>query len=156
MVNLDIMCHAVKDLTGYAPTDAKIWLSLRSSDFSHEIRTFLWQNMHDIQATGARWEKITSREHLAICPHCQTMESMDHILTKCDIPCQKLIWDLAETLWSKKLLELPWPATKYRTIMGCTLAEFKDGEGKPIPSASRLYHILVMESSWLIWKLRNE
>ncbi|KAK0478850.1 hypothetical protein IW261DRAFT_1399932 [Armillaria novae-zelandiae] len=49
--------------------------------------------MHDIQATRVKWEKIPGREHLADCPHCETTESMEHVLTECNIGigCQRQI-----------------------------------------------------------------
>ncbi|KAJ7258285.1 hypothetical protein C8J57DRAFT_1073772 [Mycena rebaudengoi] len=40
-------------------------------------------------------------------------------------------------------------------ILGCGLARF-DGEGPPTPVADRLYKILITESAFLIWKLRND
>jgi ribonuclease HI len=41
-------------------------------------------------------------------------------------------------------------------ILGCGLAEFRDGDGKRHEGTERLYRILVSEAAYLIWKIRNE
>ncbi|KAK0481332.1 ribonuclease H-like protein [Armillaria novae-zelandiae] len=155
-INLNITWYAVKDHNGSAPTDARIWLSMRHPDFGREVKAFLWKNMHDIQAAGARWEKIQGKEHLVICPHCKSTESMEHIMLKCNIPCQTQVWKLAAKVWDLKFPQHPWPRMKYGTILGSVLIKFKDTDDRPIQGANRLFHILVSESAWLIWKLWNE
>ncbi|KAJ3725103.1 hypothetical protein C8R42DRAFT_576418 [Lentinula raphanica] len=40
--------------------------------------------------------------------------------------------------------------------MGCGLIDLKKEDGKKSPGLSRLFHIIVSESMYLIWKLRNE
>lgn len=78
---------------------------------------------------------------------------MDHILTECEAPPRKLIWKLANNLWMKKS-DSPLP-TRLGDILGCGLANFKRN-GKPDKGKNRLYRILVSESAYLIWKMRNE
>jgi hypothetical protein len=42
------------------------------------------------------------------------------------------------------------------TILGCGLAEFHDERKKVKHGMQRLYRILMSESAYLIWKLRND
>ncbi|KAJ7896637.1 hypothetical protein B0H14DRAFT_2170090, partial [Mycena olivaceomarginata] len=73
---------------------------------------------------------------------------MQHILTQCDAPGQEIVWDLASKLWRMKTGEDLCPALSQ--IMTCGLISKKD-EG-----TSRLFRIVVSESTHLIWRLRNE
>ncbi|KAJ7185383.1 hypothetical protein C8R46DRAFT_820360, partial [Mycena filopes] len=57
-------------------------------------------------------------------------------------------------LWRKK--HPSWPELSLGTILGCGLASFTDENGRPLPGATRLYHILISESLFLIWKIRND
>ena len=50
----------------------------------------------------------------AVCKTCRNIESMDHVLFRCDMPEQQLIWKLLKDLWAYRppmasaWLELPW------------------------------------------------
>jgi ribonuclease HI len=90
----------------------------------------------------------------AECQHCGTIESMEHILSQCEIPGQKEVWDLAKELWTKRNPNWPWPGIG--TIISAGLANFKNEEGKMKPGEARLYRILMAESAHLVWKIRCE
>ena len=63
------------------------------------------------------------------------------------------IWNLANNLWKKRNnAQLP---SRLGDILGCSLVNFKSRE-KPDRGKNRLYQILVSESAYLIWKIRNE
>ncbi|KAJ3875235.1 hypothetical protein F5051DRAFT_462140 [Lentinula edodes] len=94
----------VKETSGLTPTTEAIWKSTRHKDLGKKIRAFLWMLLHSGYKIGEYWEKIPGFESRATCTHCNTSESMEHILI-----------DL-----------------------------------------SRLFRILISESSYLIWKLRCE
>ncbi|KAJ6559647.1 hypothetical protein B0H19DRAFT_866465, partial [Mycena capillaripes] len=64
------------------------------------------------------------------------------------------IWSLAKELWSKK--HSHWPEPSLGGILGCSLANFQDEKGKPSTATSRLYHILISETIFEIWKIRND
>jgi len=87
------------------------------------------------------------------CPLCDEIEDMDHILTKCKTTARTTAWKLANELWARKHNE-PLP-TKTRDIIGCGLVAFKTND-KPNKGKNRLYRILVAETAFLIWKMRNE
>ncbi|KZP21144.1 ribonuclease H-like protein [Athelia psychrophila] len=155
-IRLDMTRHAAKELTGKQPLDKRIWKSLQHDDFQRTIRIFFWKTMHRAEKVGEFWEKIENREENAYCrvPNCEkAVESMDHILTECKAPEGKIIWELAEKLWKKKIPH--WPKIYCAgAVMACALADFRTPEGDKLTGANRLYRIIVSESAWLIWKLR--
>jgi ribonuclease HI len=65
-----------------------------------------------------------------------------------DAPRQALIWKLASKLWKKKAGEEMHHT--FGEIMACGAIK-KGDAGK-----THLYWILLLESAYLIWKLRNE
>ncbi|KAJ3806315.1 hypothetical protein F5876DRAFT_91118 [Lentinula aff. lateritia] len=142
------------DLFSYTPTSETIWKSIRHRDLGKKICAFLWMLLHDGYKVGEYWEKIPGYENRAKCAHCQTTESMEHILTDCQAPGQKEIWDLTRKLWEKS--GATWNNIEFGSILCCGLADFKDGRGKRKPEISRLFRILISESAYLIWKLRCE
>ncbi|KAG6831960.1 hypothetical protein H0H93_013624, partial [Arthromyces matolae] len=108
----------------------------------------------------SHWQRANYRPDIqerAICKHCDELETMDHILTKCSATGQEEIWRQVKALWEKKLRGT-WYHPVLGTILGATLANFsfKDERGKTIKGASRLYKLLMIESAYLIWTLRCE
>ncbi|KAJ7762258.1 hypothetical protein B0H16DRAFT_1661894 [Mycena metata] len=110
----------------------KTKLKKRDKDLSRQIRSFLWTTAHE------------AYKERSICQHCGKIDSMEHILSQCEIPGQSEVWALAKELWTKRNPDWPWlglgPASRMQTGRWDT----------------RLYRILVTESAYLIWKLRGE
>jgi ribonuclease HI len=105
--------------------------------------------IHEGYKIGRYWENIAGFEDRGKCARCGITESMEHILTKCDIAGHKEVWELASELWVLKTgEELPKPTMGQ--IMACAATKKKDA------GTSRLYRILVSESAHLVWRLRNE
>ncbi|KAJ3774187.1 hypothetical protein FB446DRAFT_640363 [Lentinula raphanica] len=50
---------------------------------------------------------------------------------------------------------MTWERPSIGDILACGLRQVNDKEGKPDKGKSRLYRIVVSESTHLIWKLRN-
>ncbi|THU83229.1 hypothetical protein K435DRAFT_689910, partial [Dendrothele bispora CBS 962.96] len=99
----------IKDTTqqhfDYIPTEEKIWKSIRHKDIERKTRYFLWMAIHDAYMTGTHWLRPNFKPELqerAYCPHCDEVEDLNHILTKCNTPGQKTVWDMAEKLWERK------------------------------------------------------
>jgi len=84
---------------------------------------------------------------------CRVEDSMEHILTECDVPGQGLIWNLTKALWLKK--QGSWPnRLNMGNIIGCSLIEVKSQDGEHQTGAERLYRIIMSEAAYLIWKIR--
>ncbi|KAJ7197797.1 hypothetical protein GGX14DRAFT_374695 [Mycena pura] len=135
-------------------SSADIWNSLSVKDFLPRPAQFLWKSVHNALKIGSFWSHIPDCEDRAVCGECGELEDLEHILVKCVSPGQELIWNAAKTLWLER--EPEWPAVSLGTILGCGLAEFRDDRGKINQGARRLYRILMSESAYLIWRVRNE
>jgi hypothetical protein len=95
----------------------------------------------------------------AECSHpdcCSSLESMEHILTFCEAPGQKLIWSLVRELFTKKSggRQLPYPSIGL--VIACGTPSFKDENRRRNTGLERLFTILVSEAARLIWILRCE
>jgi exonuclease III len=153
-MQIDITRWGVKKLTGELPTDKQIWLAIRKPIFLKQERTFLYWTMHEGYKIGGYWQRITNYEHRAMCPVCDEIESMEHILTQCDAPGQKEVWALAQRLFEQKM-PTSWPGIEYGTILGSCAADIAG----PLPSAqgiNRFYKILMITSAQFIWAMRCE
>jgi len=156
IICLDMTRHGVKEVSGYLPTNEKIWYSLRNKDITRNIRAFLWKCMHNAHRCGEYWLKIPGYEQRAKCAFCDTNESMEHILTECKASGQNTVWRLTQELLTMKgLSQLPAIPT-FGQILGCSLARLRNHENKLLKGSSRLYTIVMSESAHLIWRLRCE
>ncbi|KAJ7082770.1 hypothetical protein C8R44DRAFT_753644 [Mycena epipterygia] len=134
-------------------SDADIWRAVKVNDFLPRTAQFLWKSLHDAHRIGKYWNHIPECGNCAECQCCETTDDLEHILLKCESPGQEIIWAAAKSLWMEK--ESQWPEVTLGTILGCGLAEFRDDGGRPQRGKQRLYRILMSESAYLIWKLRN-
>ncbi|KAJ7161821.1 hypothetical protein C8R43DRAFT_880420, partial [Mycena crocata] len=48
------------------------------------------------------------------------------------------------------------PRPSFGNILGCGMAVFQNADGKPNPHVARFYRIMMSESAYMIWILRNE
>ncbi|KAF9497664.1 ribonuclease H-like protein [Pleurotus eryngii] len=130
---------AVKEITGHTPQDSAVWTSIHNKDISRNIHSYLWKTIHQAYKCGEWWQHIPGYEHRADRPQCHVLESMEHILLKCDSE--------------------EWPELSWGTMLGCALIPFKPQNKQPNVKSrglARLYRIIISESAHLIWKLRCE
>ncbi|KAJ7699732.1 hypothetical protein B0H16DRAFT_1668784 [Mycena metata] len=110
-----------------------------------QVRNFLWKSLHNAHCIGDFWTHIPECGDRGICQFCGVTEDLEHI---------KQVWDLAKDLWLKQYDH--WPVLTLGAILGCGLAFISDENGKQLPGASRLFRILISESLFTIWKIRND
>lgn len=142
---------------GITPSESAIWKGLRHKDIRKEVRYFLWMAAHDAYMIGTNWQRANYSPELqqrGECEICGRTETMEHILSECDAPGQRQIWQMAKLLWKKR--NKKWPRPSLGAILSCPIAPFVTKQGKPKTGDARLYRILMTESAHLIWKLRNE
>ncbi|CAK5281301.1 unnamed protein product [Mycena citricolor] len=137
-----------------SPTVEQIWASIRSRDFSRQIRNFLWKAMHEAHRVGTFWKHIPECSDREICTPCGTTEDLHHILLDCECAGQKHVWKLAEKLWSAT--GLSWDTPSFGRLLGEGLTKIKLRNGRVAKGPTRLHHIIISESMFVIWKLRNE
>ncbi|KAH9844224.1 uncharacterized protein C8Q71DRAFT_678032, partial [Rhodofomes roseus] len=133
-----------------------VWRGIRHRDIRRNIADFLWKCTHNAHKCGAFWETIPGYEERGTCQICGVTDSMDHILTKCKAPGQKLIWAMTGNLWEKKKLKWSKPVIEDILTVGSRTWTHESGSMKRRPRAERLWRILVTEAAFLIWKLRCE
>lgn len=153
---LEMTRYAAQENFGFTPTHDGIWSALRSQDISRKIRNFFWKTMHKSQKIGSWWDRIPDNEHKAYCQDCErgTIEDMTHILLECNAIGNKVVWSMAKVLCEMKGIK--WPELRNTgSILACCLAKFQTPEGENMPGEDRLYKIIISESAFLIWKLRN-
>jgi hypothetical protein len=152
-VNLDRIRCSVQEISKYTPSDEMIWKSIRSVTLQRLTREFFWKSIHNTFRVGDFWLHIDTLETRGQCHVCKVPESLEHIALECDAPGQKLIWDLAQQLWSKKYSQ--WPTLSWGLILGCNLVKFRSDRGTVLPEKGRLFAVLVSSAWHLIWNLRR-
>ncbi|RDX56699.1 ribonuclease H-like protein [Lentinus brumalis] len=136
-------------------SENRLWRAFRSKDLGRKIRIFLWKSVHDAYRVGQYWRNIPQCEHRATCDACGVEESMEHILTECDAPGQRIIWQLAWTMLERAGLKLP--DVSYGLILGAPASSLNENfTTNPSAGTNRLYRIVLTESAYLIWTLRCE
>ena len=65
---------------------------------------------------GEVWTNIPGYEERGTCRICNTLESMEHILTICKMDPVRIIWALAKEMWPYDPLH--WPEINIGTILG--------------------------------------
>ncbi|KAJ7861168.1 hypothetical protein B0H13DRAFT_1621094, partial [Mycena leptocephala] len=126
-----------EDNFGFIPSEAKIWKSLQNKDLSVQQKYFQWMLTLDAHIIGTHWLRDSNppeKKERAECRHCGTIETMEHIMSQCEAPGQKEIWELTKGLWLKRNPKWAWPGIG--TIISAGLAAFKDDQGKIRPRES--------------------
>ena len=126
---------------------------------------FLFKVIHNTPMVGSVWSNIPGHKERGKCSICNTIESMEHILTTCKATPVKLVWDLAKDMWP--LNPDKWPRINLGIILGSGCLETKEdtpeemletNNNKANPKkkrgTDRLLQILISEAAHLIWVLR--
>jgi len=143
----------IQETFDMAPTTENVWEATKHKDFNRKTRDFMWKSAQHAYKIGEYWQNIDNYEHRGICPICDVQEDMEHILTTCKANARETAWKLANETWRKRHpSEIP---VRLGDILGCGMATFKTN-GKPDKGKNRLYRILVSETAYLIWRMRNE
>ncbi|CAK5271927.1 unnamed protein product, partial [Mycena citricolor] len=142
--NLEEVARECPRGTQAQPTANQIWTSIRSRDFSCQVRNFLWKAIHDAHRIGTFWKHIPECADRGICTSCGTTEDLRHILLECQCAGQNQVWNLAEKLWSAT--GQPWDTPTFGRILGEGLTRIKQRNGKTARGLTRLHHIIISES----------
>ncbi|KZV84092.1 hypothetical protein EXIGLDRAFT_590192, partial [Exidia glandulosa HHB12029] len=152
--NLAKVREALKDHRSDTPTNTLIWTSVKSKDFSRNVRNFMWKGLHGAHKVGDYFVNMPSPwKEYATCSRCGCEESMEHILTQCSDPARTQIWRLAKNLLARKA---PLSTPKIGDIWGCGLKQITNMNDKRDLGAERAHRIIISESAFLIWKARCE
>ncbi|KAF5341132.1 hypothetical protein D9611_005853 [Ephemerocybe angulata] len=146
----------IESLTGTNHTPEHIWKSLRQRKkgvLTQKFSVFAWKALHRGHKVGEFWKYINPDRH--VCPQCNApVENLEHIFTECRVSGQETVWALAKRAWQRT--GLPWPEITLGLILGISVMEVKDSNGKVLDGRTRLLRIIISESAYLIWLLRCE
>lgn len=94
--NLQKARDAVKNYCDTLETDEAIWQSLRKKVLRTRVKQFLYKTMHNVYMVGSTWQRVRGAEQRQFCTICQVEDSMEHILTECNTPPRRIVWNLAQ------------------------------------------------------------
>ena len=137
--------------------EQNIWVAIRHPDLHRNARAFLWMTIHDAYMVGSNWLRpgfAPEYQERSECQHCHEIETMEHILKKCQSPGQKQVWRLAKRLWYRKTGKNM--VTTFGTILATPAITLHKSVRKSEVGKNRMLRILMIESVHLIWKLRCE
>jgi ribonuclease HI/exonuclease III len=140
-------------ITRQSPTHDSIWKDLKQTQNIYRTqREFLFKLIKNILRVGSYWSHIPGYEERATCHTCNKTETMEHILTECQAPGQREIWEEAGRMWEMKQGQRNKPT--FGEIIGCASAKIKNHENKIDFGKTRLYQILISEAAYKIWSIR--
>lgn len=150
----DRVVDAVAAETGRVILKDSLWKSIRGKSIPRKIRDFLWMALHGAQKVGGFWKNVPNCNLRANCVVCGQEESMEHILTECNVEAATAVRALMLMMLEKKL---GWtPEVTFGTILGASAVTFAEKLKKPTRGIDRLYMIVVHETAHLIWRMRCE
>jgi ribonuclease HI/exonuclease III len=155
--NIDIIKDDIEEKSAYRPATSTIWTSIRNKDLSPSFRYFAWMAIHDAYMMGQNWLRdnyTQEQKDRAMCQYCGALETMDHVLLRCNEPDREAIWRVAEKLWEEKVGPGTWEEPTLGTILGCALVTFPNLDHKKQKGAERLYRILISETAHMRWRIR--
>ena len=92
--NLSLVCESLASYHNELETDSTLWKGLRNRSIRLRVRQFLFKAMHGTQKIGSFWSHINGFEDRGQCSHCNTTETMEHILLRCPQNLSEQIWNL--------------------------------------------------------------
>lgn len=114
----------------------------------------VWRAMHKAHRCSDFFTRMGPEwQQRGICQECEpATDSFLHAITECSDPTRSRIWELARDLRTKR--GRAWPEPTFGLVIGCGTVKFEREDDKEDAGLSRLYRILVAESTHLIWRLR--
>lgn len=122
----------------------------------HSTTYLLWMTMHDVYRIGSKWLNFGPQYHeRGYCKYCNdNLEDMEHIMTLCETPGQKEVWDLTRKILEKR--GIPWQPPSMANILSCSVPVFKSGNGIRDSGKEQFYQIIMSMSIQIIWNVRCE
>ncbi|EJD54176.1 hypothetical protein AURDEDRAFT_52004 [Auricularia subglabra TFB-10046 SS5] len=152
--NLHRVQESIDEECDFMPTQAQIWTSLTSRDLSRQARNFLWKTVHGAHKIGEYFSKMPQPwKDYELCPTCNCVETMEHVLLECPDSRQEVIWDTVREFLARKRVDVD---INMGTILGCATMRLAGYWGARSRGVERAFQIVVSESAFLVWKIRCE
>lgn len=144
--------EAARDHNGFLSYGEDLWLSLRKPPFRKNTHDFISQAIHGRTVCGsfiASWGGDWTEKAKCLC---SALESLQHILCECQNEWRLPVWKGALRILGKAdvMKGVVFSLPTYDDILGVGLREDFPG-----PAARNHYSLVVIETSFVIWKLRN-
>ncbi|KAK0468719.1 hypothetical protein IW261DRAFT_1310831, partial [Armillaria novae-zelandiae] len=136
----------VERITGNRPTITMIYKGIRKAPIQNKVGDFIWKTIHDCNKCGsyfAHW-----KPEAQYC-HCGELETIEHIVMRCEKSEQARVWDKIEKGW-KALTKSEWPGISIGILRGIGSVQLGTAH------KTFWYKILISETAWALWKARNE
>ena len=79
--NMWTVCESIKSTFNNSPMVGRI--ATKHKDFTRKTRDFLWKSTQNTYKIGTFWTHVEGYQERGVCPICDVVEDMEHILTKC-------------------------------------------------------------------------
>ena len=116
---LDTIRTALEDLSGATETEETIWRSTSCTTnpiLRTHVQQYLFKSIHQTQMVGPKWTNIQRFQQRTNCAICHSLDSMDHIVTRCQANTTRIPWELAKAAWPHR--DAWWPNISLGTILG--------------------------------------
>jgi len=148
-------CEEHKRKTENRIMNKDIWNGLKNKKIPFKIKDFIWKLIHNHHKVGNWFKRIPSWEDKAICK-CGETETIDHILTECELNRSEDIWQEAEEMWKKNNKNFQWIKPNIKILRGLGAIKLKEKEKLAPEWLNERYIEIVTEITWLIWNIRNK
>jgi hypothetical protein len=148
--NLESAKSEVLRLTNRKPSSKMIWKSIDDIALPR-ARDFLWKIINNKIKCGPWFNNIPGMEDRSSCK-CGALETVQHIIFECDENNTTQIWQTIETLW-KETTKKDFIKPNLDILVASGTLKINCKNSKP---KSKLYRNLIVLTSWVIWKTRNE
>ncbi|KAI6139648.1 hypothetical protein BKA82DRAFT_3988152 [Pisolithus tinctorius] len=136
-------------------TNKQIWQSKKQPWIPKKIQDFLWKLTHNAIKCGTFFRNIPNLQEKQYCS-CGEIETIEHILLKCSENKIPQLWTEITQLLSKIDPTTTWPIPTIEAIQTPNLIKLKQQKSdKRNTNKQILYQIMMVETSWLVWKERN-
>ena len=120
--NIASIQEGTMEAFGVKPTRERVWLATKHRDLTRKTRNFLWKSTQSAYKVGNYWTRIEGYQERGICPICDEVEDMEHILTQCSTGTCVKTWQLANETWARRHgTELP---QTLGGILGCRCQDY--------------------------------
>lgn len=146
------VCENERTRSGDLHFESTLWKSIRAHPFRRETTDFYFIALHGRTVCGpyfTNWGGDAKTE--CMCKNGE--ESLEHILTRCrGRSWRRGVWGEAMRILRHSPLtkDLGLTTPSYLDILGVGLRKL------PSPEATWLYQVIISETAFVIWKLRND
>ena len=134
--------------------EEEIWNGLNKVK-NNKVQDFIWKMIHDRIKCGEFFKYIPNWQDKQFC-QCGKIESIEHILLKCELNHQNKLWKKVGKVW-EKITGTKWISLEINDVMaiGCLkVDEKKIKKNKNLKT--EVLRTLIETAIWSIWKNRNE